>query len=133
MELTVRAPTAAEVEYGPPLGAGLYNAGDLRHACRWVSTEDLLLGVHLRHQRHQMVHRASREGCGGSVEYLVDAVFNYPTGGLQERRTDDEQDARINQPAVEGAERMNHFGASGLVSTCRRPRTVGVERTALWL
>ncbi|PQM47231.1 putative soluble pyridine nucleotide transhydrogenase [Mycobacterium talmoniae] len=47
-----------------------------------VSTEDLkLLGVHIfGTSATEMVHIGQAVmGCGGSVEYLVDAVFNYPT------------------------------------------------------
>lgn len=47
-----------------------------------VSTEDLkLLGVHIfGPSATEMVHIGQAVmGCGGSVEYLVDAVFNYPT------------------------------------------------------
>ena len=47
-----------------------------------VSTEDLrLLGVHIfGTNATEMVHIGQAVmGCGGSVEYLVDAVFNYPT------------------------------------------------------
>src|SRR6201990_2898045 len=47
-----------------------------------VSTEDLkLLGVHIfGTSATEMVHIGQAVmGCGGTVEYLVDAVFNYPT------------------------------------------------------
>ncbi|MCV7047811.1 Si-specific NAD(P)(+) transhydrogenase [Mycobacterium frederiksbergense] len=47
-----------------------------------VSTEDLrLLGVHIfGTNATEMVHIGQAVmGCGGTVEYLVDAVFNYPT------------------------------------------------------
>lgn len=47
-----------------------------------VSTEDLrLLGVHIfGSNATEMVHIGQAVmGCGGTVEYLVDAVFNYPT------------------------------------------------------
>ncbi|MDO3402172.1 Si-specific NAD(P)(+) transhydrogenase [Mycolicibacterium neoaurum] len=47
-----------------------------------VSTEDLrLLGVHIfGTNATEMVHIGQAVmGCGGSIEYLVDAVFNYPT------------------------------------------------------
>ncbi|WP_179965388.1 Si-specific NAD(P)(+) transhydrogenase [Mycolicibacterium psychrotolerans] len=47
-----------------------------------VSTEDLrLLGVHIfGTSATEMVHIGQAVmGCGGSVDYLVDAVFNYPT------------------------------------------------------
>ena len=47
-----------------------------------VSTEDLtLLGVHIfGTDATEMVHIGQAVmGCGGTVEYLVDAVFNYPT------------------------------------------------------
>jgi NAD(P) transhydrogenase len=47
-----------------------------------VSTDDLrLLGVHIfGTNATEMVHIGQAVmGCGGSVEYLVDAVFNYPT------------------------------------------------------
>ena len=46
-----------------------------------VSTEDLrLLGVHIfGTNATEMVHIGQAVmGCGGTVEYLVDAVFNYP-------------------------------------------------------
>lgn len=47
-----------------------------------VSTEDLkVLGVHIfGTSATEMVHIGQAVmGCGGTVEYLVDAVFNYPT------------------------------------------------------
>lgn len=47
-----------------------------------VSTEDLrLLGVHIfGSDATDLVHIGQAVmGCGGTVEYLVDAVFNYPT------------------------------------------------------
>jgi NAD(P) transhydrogenase len=47
-----------------------------------VSTEDLtLLGVHIfGSNATELVHIGQAVmGCGGTVEYLVDAVFNYPT------------------------------------------------------
>lgn len=47
-----------------------------------VSTDDLtLLGVHIfGTSATEMVHIGQAVmGCGGTVEYLVDAVFNYPT------------------------------------------------------
>jgi len=47
-----------------------------------VSTEDLkLLGVHIfGTDATELVHIGQAVmGCGGTVEYLVDAVFNYPT------------------------------------------------------
>jgi NAD(P) transhydrogenase len=47
-----------------------------------VSTEDLkLLGVHIfGSNATEMVHIGQAVmGCEGTVEYLVDAVFNYPT------------------------------------------------------
>jgi NAD(P) transhydrogenase len=47
-----------------------------------VSTEDLkLLGVHIfGTDATELVHIGQAVmGCGGSIEYLVDAVFNYPT------------------------------------------------------
>ena len=47
-----------------------------------VSTEDLtLLGVHIfGTNATELVHIGQAVmGCGGTVEYLVDAVFNYPT------------------------------------------------------
>ena len=47
-----------------------------------VSTEDLrLLGVHIfGTNATEMVHIGQAVmGCGGTIEYLVDAVFNYPT------------------------------------------------------
>jgi NAD(P) transhydrogenase len=47
-----------------------------------VSTEDLrILGVHIfGTNATELVHIGQAVmGCGGSVEYLVDAVFNYPT------------------------------------------------------
>jgi NAD(P) transhydrogenase len=47
-----------------------------------VSTEDLtLLGVHIfGTSATELVHIGQAVmGCGGTVEYLVDAVFNYPT------------------------------------------------------
>ncbi|MGB3483940.1 MAG: Si-specific NAD(P)(+) transhydrogenase [Mycobacterium sp.] len=47
-----------------------------------VSTDDLrLLGVHIfGTNATEMVHIGQAVmGCGGTVEYLVDAVFNYPT------------------------------------------------------
>jgi NAD(P) transhydrogenase len=47
-----------------------------------VSTEDLrVLGVHIfGTNATEMVHIGQAVmGCGGTVEYLVDAVFNYPT------------------------------------------------------
>ena len=47
-----------------------------------VSTEDLtLLGVHIfGSTATEMVHIGQAVmGCGGTIEYLVDAVFNYPT------------------------------------------------------
>ncbi|OBF01555.1 Si-specific NAD(P)(+) transhydrogenase [Mycobacterium sp. 852002-10029_SCH5224772] len=47
-----------------------------------VSTEDLtLLGVHIfGTSATEMVHIGQAVmGCGGTVDYLVDAVFNYPT------------------------------------------------------
>jgi len=47
-----------------------------------VSTEDLsLLGVHIfGTNATEMIHIGQAVmGCGGTVEYLVDAVFNYPT------------------------------------------------------
>ena len=47
-----------------------------------VSTEDLrILGVHIfGTNATEMVHIGQAVmGCGGTVEYLVDAVFNYPT------------------------------------------------------
>ncbi len=47
-----------------------------------VSTEDLrLLGVHIfGTNATEMVHIGQAVmGCGGTVDYLVDAVFNYPT------------------------------------------------------
>jgi NAD(P) transhydrogenase len=47
-----------------------------------VSTEDLkILGVHIfGTSATEMVHIGQAVmGCGGTVEYLVDAVFNYPT------------------------------------------------------
>jgi NAD(P) transhydrogenase len=47
-----------------------------------VSTEDLkLLGVHIfGSNATEMVHIGQAVmGCGGTVDYLVDAVFNYPT------------------------------------------------------
>ena len=47
-----------------------------------VSTEDLkLLGVHIfGSNATEMVHIGQAVmGCQGTVEYLVDAVFNYPT------------------------------------------------------
>ncbi|MEW5810966.1 MAG: Si-specific NAD(P)(+) transhydrogenase [Actinomycetota bacterium] len=47
-----------------------------------VSTEDLtLLGVHIfGTSATEMVHIGQAVmGCGGTIEYLVDAVFNYPT------------------------------------------------------
>jgi NAD(P) transhydrogenase len=47
-----------------------------------VSTDDLrLLGVHIfGTHATEMVHIGQAVmGCGGTVEYLVDAVFNYPT------------------------------------------------------
>ncbi|MGE2713562.1 Si-specific NAD(P)(+) transhydrogenase [Mycolicibacterium litorale] len=47
-----------------------------------VSTDDLrLLGVHIfGSNATEMVHIGQAVmGCGGTVEYLVDAVFNYPT------------------------------------------------------
>jgi NAD(P) transhydrogenase len=47
-----------------------------------VSTNDLkLLGVHIfGTSATEMVHIGQAVmGCGGSIEYLVDAVFNYPT------------------------------------------------------
>ncbi|WP_395306978.1 Si-specific NAD(P)(+) transhydrogenase [Mycobacterium sp. AMU20-3851] len=47
-----------------------------------VSTEDLrLLGVHIfGSNATEMVHIGQAVmGCGGTIEYLVDAVFNYPT------------------------------------------------------
>ena len=47
-----------------------------------VSTEDLrLLGVHIfGTNATEMVHVGQAVmGCGGTIEYLVDAVFNYPT------------------------------------------------------
>ena len=52
-----------------------------------VSTEDLrLLGVHIfGTNATELVHIGQAVmGCGGTVEYPVDAVFNYPTfRGLQ--------------------------------------------------
>jgi NAD(P) transhydrogenase len=47
-----------------------------------VSTDDLkLLGVHIfGTSATEMVHIGQAVmGCGGTIEYLVDAVFNYPT------------------------------------------------------
>ena len=47
-----------------------------------VSTEDLkLLGVHIfGSNATELVHIGQAVmGCGGTIEYLVDAVFNYPT------------------------------------------------------
>jgi NAD(P) transhydrogenase len=47
-----------------------------------VSTEDLkLLGVHIfGTSATELVHIGQAVmGCGGTVDYLVDAVFNYPT------------------------------------------------------
>src|SRR6202012_701194 len=47
-----------------------------------VSTEDLrILGVHIfGTSATELVHIGQAVmGCGGTVEYLVDAVFNYPT------------------------------------------------------
>jgi NAD(P) transhydrogenase len=47
-----------------------------------VSTEDLkLLGVHIfGSNATEMIHIGQAVmGCGGTVDYLVDAVFNYPT------------------------------------------------------
>lgn len=47
-----------------------------------VSTDDLkLLGVHIFGSgATDLVHIGQAVmGCGGTVEYLVDAVFNYPT------------------------------------------------------
>ena len=47
-----------------------------------VSTDDLkLLGAHIfGTSATEMVHIGQAVmGCGGTVEYLVDAVFNYPT------------------------------------------------------
>ena len=47
-----------------------------------VSTDDLkLLGVHIfGSNATEMVHIGQAVmGCDGTVEYLVDAVFNYPT------------------------------------------------------
>jgi NAD(P) transhydrogenase len=47
-----------------------------------VSTEDLkLLGVHVvGTNATELVHIGQAVmGCEGTVEYLVDAVFNYPT------------------------------------------------------
>ncbi len=47
-----------------------------------VSTDDLkLLGVHIfGTNATEMVHIGQAVmGCGGTVDYLVDAVFNYPT------------------------------------------------------
>ena len=47
-----------------------------------VSTDDLkLLGVHIfGSNATEMVHIGQAVmGCEGTVEYLVDAVFNYPT------------------------------------------------------
>jgi NAD(P) transhydrogenase len=47
-----------------------------------VSTDDLtLLGVHIfGTNATELVHIGQAVmGCGGTVEYLVDAVFNYPT------------------------------------------------------
>lgn len=47
-----------------------------------VSTDDLkVLGVHIfGTSATEMVHIGQAVmGCGGTVEYLVDAVFNYPT------------------------------------------------------
>jgi len=47
-----------------------------------VSTEDLtLLGVHIfGTSATELVHIGQAVmGCGGTIEYLVDAVFNYPT------------------------------------------------------
>ncbi|KKE99970.1 Si-specific NAD(P)(+) transhydrogenase [Mycolicibacterium obuense] len=47
-----------------------------------VSTEDLsLLGVHIfGSSATELVHIGQAVmGCGGTIEYLVDAVFNYPT------------------------------------------------------
>ncbi len=46
-----------------------------------VSTDDLkLLGVHIfGTSATEMVHIGQAVmGCGGTIEYLVDAVFNYP-------------------------------------------------------
>ena len=34
----------------------------------------------VRHRRHRLVHIGQAVmGCGGTVDYLVEAVFNYPT------------------------------------------------------
>jgi pyruvate/2-oxoglutarate dehydrogenase complex dihydrolipoamide dehydrogenase (E3) component len=47
-----------------------------------VSTDDLkLLGVHIfGTNATELVHIGQAVmGCGGTIEYLVDAVFNYPT------------------------------------------------------
>jgi NAD(P) transhydrogenase len=47
-----------------------------------VSTDNLrLLGVHIfGTNATEMVHIGQAVmGCGGTVDYLVDAVFNYPT------------------------------------------------------
>ena len=47
-----------------------------------VSTDDRkVLGVHLfGTQATELVHIGQAVmGCGGTVDYLVDAVFNYPT------------------------------------------------------
>ena len=47
-----------------------------------VSTDDLrLLGVHIfGTNATELVHIGQAVmGCGGTLEYLVDAVFNYPT------------------------------------------------------
>jgi len=32
-----------------------------------------------RHRATELIHIARRDGCGGTFDYLVDAVFNYPT------------------------------------------------------